>query len=100
MNGTRVLICDDEPQVLHALRVVLSDAGFEALPAATSDEALDAVAVRPPEAAIIDLLLPVKDGVELCRRLREWSDMPILILSGVDEEEQRSARSRQERMTT
>jgi two-component system, OmpR family, KDP operon response regulator KdpE len=89
MSGTRVLICDDEPQVLHALRVVLSDAGFEALPAATADEALNAVAVRPPEAAIIDLLLPVKDGVELCRRLREWSDMPILVLSGVDEEEQK-----------
>jgi two-component system, OmpR family, KDP operon response regulator KdpE len=83
----RVLVCDDEPQILRALRVILRDAGFEAVPAETAEEALDAVAVRPPDAAIIDLVLPDLDGVELCRRLREWSEMPIIVLSAVGEED-------------
>ena len=83
----RVLVCDDEPQILRALRVILRDAGFEAVPAETAEEALDVVAVRPPDAAIIDLVLPDLDGVELCRRLREWSEMPIIVLSAVGEED-------------
>ena len=45
---TRVLICDDEAQILRALRVILGDAGFEVIPALTAQEALDAAAVRPP----------------------------------------------------
>ena len=83
----RVLVCDDEPQILRALRVILRDAGFEAVPAETAEEALDAVAVRPPDAAIIDLVLPDIDGVELCARLREWSKMPIIVLSAIGEED-------------
>jgi two-component system KDP operon response regulator KdpE len=90
MNAPRrVLICDDEPQILRALTVVLRDAGFEVVPAATAAEALDRVAVRPPEAAIIDLVLPDGDGVEVCRRVREWSQMPILVLSAVGEEQEK-----------
>ena len=69
-----VLVCDDEHQILRALRVILRDAGFEALPASTAEEALDVAAVSHPDAAIIDLVLPDGDGVELCRRIREWSD--------------------------
>jgi two-component system KDP operon response regulator KdpE len=83
----RVLVCDDEPQILRALRVILRDAGFEAVPTETAEEALDAVAVRPPDAAIIDLVLPDLDGVALCSRLREWSEMPIIVLSAVGEED-------------
>ncbi|MDQ6806610.1 MAG: response regulator transcription factor [Actinomycetota bacterium] len=83
----RVLVCDDEPQILRALRVILRDAGFEAVPAETAEEALDVVAVRPPDAAIIDLVLPDMDGVELCARLREWSEMPIIVLSAVGDED-------------
>jgi two-component system KDP operon response regulator KdpE len=83
----RVLVCDDEPQIARALRVVLRDAGFEVVLAATAAEALDRATVRPPEAAIIDLVLPDEDGVEVCRRLREWSGMPILVLSAVGDEE-------------
>ena len=85
----RVLVVDDEPQILRALKVVLREAGFEAVPAATGTEALDLAAVRPPEAAIVDLVLPDGDGVEVTRRLREWSEMPILVLSAVGEEEQK-----------
>ncbi len=85
----RVLVVDDEPQIVRALKVVLREAGFEAVPAETAAEALDLAAVRPPEAAIIDLVLPDLDGIEVTRRLREWSEMPILVLSAVGEEEQK-----------
>jgi len=85
----RILVCDDEPQILRALKVILRDAGYEAVPASTGEEALDRAAVRPPEAAILDLMLPDIDGVELTRRLREWSQMPILVLSAVGEEDRK-----------
>jgi two-component system KDP operon response regulator KdpE len=85
----RVLVVDDEPQIVRALKVVLREAGFQAVPAETASEALDLAAVRPPEAAIVDLVLPDFDGIELTRRLREWSEMPILVLSAVGEESQK-----------
>jgi two-component system KDP operon response regulator KdpE len=90
-EARRILVCDDEPQILRALRVVLRDAGFEVVPAATAGEALDRAAVRPPDAAIIDLVLPDGSGIDVCRRLREWSEMPILVLSAVGEEDQKVA---------
>jgi two-component system KDP operon response regulator KdpE len=83
----QILVCDDEPQILRALRVILRDAGYEALPASTGEEALDVAAVSHPSAAIIDLVLPDIDGIELCRRLREWTQMPLIVLSAVGEEE-------------
>jgi two-component system, OmpR family, KDP operon response regulator KdpE len=83
----RVLVCDDESQILRALRVILREAGFATLPTETGEEALDAAAVQRPDAAIIDLVLPDMDGVEVCRRLREWSEMPIIVLSAVGEED-------------
>ena len=85
----RVLVCDDEPQILRALRVVLRDAGFEAMPAATAQEALDVAALHPPDAAIVDLVLPDGDGVEVTRTLREWTRAPIIVLSAVGEEEEK-----------
>ncbi len=88
MSGApRVLVCDDEPQIVRALRVILRDAGYEAVEANNGEEALDRASVRPPEAAIIDLMLPDLDGVEVTKRLREWSEMPIIVLSAVGEEE-------------
>ena len=86
MSGELVLVCDDELQILRALRVVLKDAGFEVVTVATADEALNMASIHAPQAAIIDLVLPDGDGVEVCRRLREWSEMPILVLSAVGEE--------------
>jgi len=85
----RVLVVDDESQILRALRIVLREAGFEAILAASAAEALDLAAVRPPDAAIVDLVLPDEDGVEVTRKLREWSEMPILVLSAVGDEEQK-----------
>jgi two-component system, OmpR family, KDP operon response regulator KdpE len=83
----RVLVVDDEHQILRALRVILRDAGYEALPAGTVEEALDVAAVGRPDAAIIDLVLPDGDGIELCRRLREWSAIPVIVLSAVGDED-------------
>ncbi len=91
MSGARrrVLVVDDEPQILRALRVVLREAGFEADPAATAAEALDHAAVRPPDAAIVDLVLPDGDGVEVTRELRTWTQAPIIVLSAIDEEDEK-----------
>jgi two-component system, OmpR family, KDP operon response regulator KdpE len=83
----RILVVDDEQQILRALRVILREAGFEALPASSGEEALDLAALQRPDAAIIDLLLPDFDGVELARRLREWTDMPLIVLSAAGEED-------------
>ncbi len=84
---SRVLVCDDEVQILRALRVILRDAGFEVVTAQTAQEALDAAALRAPDAAILDLILPDGNGVDVCRSIREWSQMPILVLSAVGEEQ-------------
>jgi two-component system, OmpR family, KDP operon response regulator KdpE len=86
-----VLVCDDETQILRALRVILRDAGYDALPASSGEEALDVAAVHQPQAAIIDLVLPDIDGVEVCRQLREWSEMPIIVLSAVGTEDAKVA---------
>ena len=85
----RVLVCDDEAQILRALRVILRDAGFDVLPASNAREALDAAAVKAPDAAIIDLVLPDGDGVDVTRALREWSGMTIIVLSALGEEQQK-----------
>jgi two-component system KDP operon response regulator KdpE len=84
--GRRVLVVDDELQILRALRVILRDAGFEVVTAQRAQEALDAAALRAPDAAIVDLILPDGNGIEVCESIREWSQMPILVLSAVGEE--------------
>ena len=84
---SRVLVCDDELQILRGLRIVLREAGFDVVAAQSAQEALDAAALHPPEAAIIDLVLPDGDGVDVCRQLRSWSQMPIIVLSAVGDEE-------------
>jgi two-component system, OmpR family, KDP operon response regulator KdpE len=82
----RILLCDADSQTLHALRVVLRRAGFEVDPTRTATEALDRGALILPAAAIIELVLPDGDGVEVCRRLREWSAIPVILLSAVCDE--------------
>ncbi len=83
----RVLVCDDELQILRGLKIVLREAGFDAVATQTAQAALDAAALHPPEAAIIDLVLPDGDGVDVCRQLRGWSQMPIIVLSAVGDED-------------
>lgn len=87
MSGPRVLVVDDEPQIRRSLRVALRANGYEVEEAATGEAALEQAATRPPELVILDLSLPDLDGVEVCRRLREWTHLPVIILSAHGEDE-------------
>ena len=91
MSGARVLVVDDEPQILRALETMLRGAGFEIETAATGEAALAQAAVRPPDAVILDLVLPGKSGTDVCRELREWSHVPVLVLSAIGEEREKVA---------
>jgi two-component system KDP operon response regulator KdpE len=86
MAGERILVCDDDPQILRALRLVLRGAGYEVITTSTGEEALDRAALTGPHAAIVDLMLPDRPGLEVCRELRSWSELPIIVLSAVNEE--------------
>jgi two-component system KDP operon response regulator KdpE len=86
-----VLVVDDEPQIRRALQTTLRGAGYEVDAAATGEEALARAAAHPPEAVILDLVLPDRSGVEVCRELRGWSRAPILILSAVGDEDEKVA---------
>ena len=91
MSGERVLVVDDEPQFLRALRTNLRGAGYDVTTAETAEEALSAAGLRPPEAIILDLLLPDGRGTDVCRELREWTDAPIILVSAVGEEAEKIA---------
>ncbi len=84
-----VLVVDDEPQILRALSVILRNAGYEVEVAETKREALDAVSVRPPDAMVLDLVLPDGSGVEVCSEVRTWSSLPIIVLSAVGDEREK-----------
>ena len=87
----RVLVVDDEPQFLRALETNLRGAGYEVETAATAQEALTAAGLRPPDAVILDLLLPDGTGIEVCRELRTWSEAPIVLVSAVGDEDEKIA---------
>ena len=86
-----VLVVDDEPQILRALQTNLRGAGYEVVTAATAEQALSTAAMRPPDAVILDLVLPDGSGIEVCRELRSWSSAPILVLSVVGDEAEKVA---------
>lgn len=79
--SARVLVVDDEPQIRRALRAGLRANGFVVEDVADGEAAIEAVAMHPPEVVILDLGLPGIDGIEVVRQLREWSAVPIIILS-------------------
>src|SRR6476620_3104621 len=91
MTGPRVLGVDDEQQILRALRTSLRGAGYEVDTAETAEAALAAAAMRPPEAVVLDLVLPGGTGTDVARELRGWSSAPIIILSAVGEEREKVA---------
>jgi two-component system KDP operon response regulator KdpE len=91
VSGARILVVDDEPQILRALTTNLRGAGYEVETAATAEEALSAAASRRPEAIILDLLLPDGRGTDVCRELRTWSSVPVIVLSAVGEEAEKVA---------
>jgi two-component system KDP operon response regulator KdpE len=79
---TRVLVVDDEPQILRALRINLRARHYEVHTAATGADALRTAAEHPPDLVVLDLGLPDMDGVEVIHGLRGWSSTPIVVLSG------------------
>jgi two-component system, OmpR family, KDP operon response regulator KdpE len=91
VNGAKVLVVDDEPQILRALRTGLRAAGYAVETADSAEAALTAAALQPPEAVILDLVLPDGTGTEVCRELRKWSSAPVIVLSAVGEEAQKVA---------
>jgi two-component system, OmpR family, KDP operon response regulator KdpE len=83
---TRVLVVDDEPQIVRGLRTNLRARGYDVVTAPDGEEALAAAARERPDVAIVDLGLPGIDGVDVIEGLRAWSRMPILVLSARDQE--------------
>lgn len=91
MPTGRVLVVDDEQQVLRALTGALTAVGYTTASAASGAAALELAALRPPDAVVLDLRLPDLDGVEVCRRLRAWSEVPVVVVSAVDTEAEKIA---------
>ena len=83
MSGPRVLVVDDE------LQTSLRGAGYEVDTAETAQQALAAAAIRPPEAVVLDLILPDGTGSDVLRELRKWSSAPVIVLSAVDDEQEK-----------
>jgi two-component system KDP operon response regulator KdpE len=91
VSRPRVLVVDDEPQIRRALETGLRVAGYEVETAADAERALAAAALRPPDAVILDLVLPDGTGTDVCRELRKWSSAAVIVLSVVGEEREKVA---------
>ena len=91
MSAARILVVDDERQILRALQTSLRGAGYEVDTAETAETALAAAAMRPPEAVILDLILPDGTGTDVVRELRTWSTAPVIVLSAVGDEREKVA---------
>src|SRR5580704_1220094 len=83
---SRVLVVDDDPSLVKALRIGLTARGDEVVIATTGADAVNQVALVHPDLVILDLGLPDLDGLEVCRRIREFSDVPIVVLSAYGDE--------------
>jgi two-component system, OmpR family, KDP operon response regulator KdpE len=91
VSAARVLVVDDEPQILRALETTLGGAGYEVRSATNAKEALAAAAAGRPDVVILDLVLPDGSGVEVSRELRRWTTAPIIVLSVVEDEREKVA---------
>jgi two-component system, OmpR family, KDP operon response regulator KdpE len=88
-SAQRVLVVDDEPQIVRGLKIILRNANYSVETAATKQEALALLAIRPPDAVVLDLVLPDGGGVEVCEEVRRWSQLPIVVLSAVGDEREK-----------
>jgi two-component system KDP operon response regulator KdpE len=86
---TQILVVDDEPQILRALKTILTANQFKVTTASTGNEALTLAAAQPPDVIILDLSLPDMDGLMVCEELRVWTQVPIIILSVRDSEKEK-----------
>ncbi len=86
MPKTRILVVDDEPSILKFLRANLESKGYEVLTVLDGAEALQIIEMELPDVVILDIMMPKMDGFEVCRRLREWSQIPIIMLSARGDE--------------
>lgn len=86
MEKKRILVVDDDPAILRLLSTNLKARGYEVVTATDGEEALDAVQKQFIDLIILDIMMPKLDGVQVCRRVREWSDIPIIILSARGDE--------------
>ncbi len=86
MTGERVLVVDDEPQIRRALRTALTGHGYEVETADDGEATLMLLAARAPDVLVLDLVMPGVDGFEVLRRVREWSRVPIVVLSARGQE--------------
>ena len=86
-DSERILLIEDEPQMRRFLRITLQGQGYELIEAITGQDGLTQVATRNPDIVLLDLGLPDIDGLEVTERLREWSPVPIIVLSAREQEE-------------
>jgi len=91
MTGARILVVDDEPQILRFLKPSLTAAGYDVIVATTGKDALKAAATQSPDVILLDLGLPDMDGKDVISDLRNWSKTPILVLSARDREAEKIA---------
>ena len=84
-----MLVIDDEPALLRAVSAALKARDYDVATVGTGQAAIDAIALTPPDVVVLDLGLPDLDGIEVCRRVREWSDVPIVVLSAEGSEERK-----------
>ncbi|MGQ9813968.1 MAG: response regulator [Candidatus Roseilinea sp.] len=91
MKPIHILVIDDEPQILRALRAILAEKQFRVSTAARGEDGLALAAAEKPDLVILDMGLPDMDGLEVCARLREWSAVPIIVLSVRDSERDKVA---------
>ena len=91
MSEARILVVDDEAQIVRALQTSLQGAGYEVDVATTAAEALARAAAHPPAGVILDLVLPDGSGIDVCRELRHWTNAPVLVLSALGDEQEKIA---------
>jgi len=91
MSGARILVVDDEPQILRFLKPSLTAAGYDVVTAESGRDALRLTALKSPDAILLDLGLPDMDGKDVLRELRTWSKTPVIVLSARDREAEKIA---------
>jgi two-component system KDP operon response regulator KdpE len=89
VTSPRVLVVDDERHIVRALKIILRSAGYNVEAAESKEQALASLAARPPDALVLDLVLPDGQGVEVCQEVRRWSQLPIVVLSAVGDEREK-----------